>query len=617
MIIHGLIAENLLKYRHLELSDLPEQGLIAVGGPNESGKSSIGESICFALFGRSFAVGPGDLEKLIRWSESSCSVTLEFSVAGGTRYQVHRFLDRDGHHSARLCLAGEPDNPVARGAEAVSGALYAILGYNFDVFVDSFYLAQREITAPHPHSRAVKIMAGIAPLERCRAEFKQESVRDREIIETSGRQIEEVDAKLRAVEFDPQRLAETEGALSRAVGLVAGARRCRESLNSVAADYRERRSGLRAAQRGRATATALRLLSLLLAVAAFGLWDLLTRAPESSVGRWVARLLSGNIGGWQEGHVVWLLYGGAGFGTLLILFWIRAAYLGRRIHLLHEADRQLREQLKPLDEMESTLAGGSREESGESGGEQPNGRLGADVRQAVLERAGAGTAEVDEVFDLVGRENRWLDRALERLRLRIGELEAEIVQQHEIRDEYNRLRGEKSALERQVEEHRHLIRLRELADGLLLGAARHRSHRFNYNLRGLVGQTLPLFTEGRYEHLQIDENLSVQAFSSDKRGFMDLAEISSGTQRQIMLALRLALAQELINRAVKSRQFLFLDEPFAFFDDERARSSLAVLPRLSDDITQIWVIAQKFPEDVRFERRIQCDREGDSCVSRG
>ena len=84
-----------------------------------------------------------------------------------------------------------------------------------------------------------------------------------------------------------------------------------------------------------------------------------------------------------------------------------------------------------------------------------------------------------------------------------------------------------------------------------------------------------------------------------------------------MLALRLALSQELINRAVKSRQFLFLDEPFAFFDDERTRSSMAVLPRLSDDITQIWVIAQKFPEDVRFERRIQCERESDSCVSAG
>ncbi len=62
MIIHGLTAENLLKYRRLELRNLPERGVIAIGGHNESGKSSVGESICFALFGRSFAVGPDDLE---------------------------------------------------------------------------------------------------------------------------------------------------------------------------------------------------------------------------------------------------------------------------------------------------------------------------------------------------------------------------------------------------------------------------------------------------------------------------------------------------------------------------------------------------------------------------
>ncbi len=272
MIIHRLTAENLLKYRHLELSDLPEQGVIAIGGYNESGKSSVGESVCFALFGRSFAVGPDALEKLIHWSESSCSVTLAFSMARGTRYQVHRFLDRDGHHAASLCSTEDSDHPVAQGVEAVSDALHAILGYTFDVFIDSFYLAQREITAPHPHSHSVKIMAGIAPLERCRAEIKQELARDREIVDTSGQGIEEAAARLQAVDFDAQRLAETEEARNRAAGLVASAHHCRESLNSVAADYREHSSRLWTALRGRATAMALGLLSLLLAAAALGLW---------------------------------------------------------------------------------------------------------------------------------------------------------------------------------------------------------------------------------------------------------------------------------------------------------------------------------------------------------
>ncbi len=50
MIIHRVVAHNVLKYGRLILEDLPEQGIIAVSGPNESGKSSIGETICFATF---------------------------------------------------------------------------------------------------------------------------------------------------------------------------------------------------------------------------------------------------------------------------------------------------------------------------------------------------------------------------------------------------------------------------------------------------------------------------------------------------------------------------------------------------------------------------------------
>jgi exonuclease SbcC len=34
-----------------------------------------------------------------------------------------------------------------------------------------------------------------------------------------------------------------------------------------------------------------------------------------------------------------------------------------------------------------------------------------------------------------------------------------------------------------------------------------------------------------------------------------------------------------------------------------------VLPELSDDITQIWIVAQSFPEDQTFEVPITCSRE--------
>jgi exonuclease SbcC len=87
---------------------------------------------------------------------------------------------------------------------------------------------------------------------------------------------------------------------------------------------------------------------------------------------------------------------------------------------------------------------------------------------------------------------------------------------------------------------------------------------------------------------------------------MDLDEISSGTQRQIMLAVRLALSQKLVNSVIQGPQMLFLDEPFAFFDESRTASALAVLPEVSGDFTQIWVTSQTFPAASRFDIYVEC-----------
>ena len=70
MIITEVQAENVLKYKHLSLENLPATGVVAISGPNESGKSSIGETICFALFGRTFSLGPDQLHKIVHWGEA-------------------------------------------------------------------------------------------------------------------------------------------------------------------------------------------------------------------------------------------------------------------------------------------------------------------------------------------------------------------------------------------------------------------------------------------------------------------------------------------------------------------------------------------------------------------
>ena len=92
MIIERLQAENVLKYARLDLDDIPAAGLIAIVGDNESGKSSIGEAVCFALFGRTFSLGPDELGKVIRWGESRCSIRLDLRTPDGH----FCFMYRDG-----------------------------------------------------------------------------------------------------------------------------------------------------------------------------------------------------------------------------------------------------------------------------------------------------------------------------------------------------------------------------------------------------------------------------------------------------------------------------------------------------------------------------------------
>ena len=82
-------------------------------------------------------------------------------------------------------------------------------------------------------------------------------------------------------------------------------------------------------------------------------------------------------------------------------------------------------------------------------------------------------------------------------------------------------------------------------------------------------------------------------------------------RRAFLLALRFALAEELAARFVKDRQFAFLDEPFAFFDGSRMRSALRLLPELSGNIVQIWIVAQRFPQDTPIALELNCSGHPD------
>lgn len=612
MIITDISAQNILKYETLEIKDLPESGVIAIDGPNESGKSTIGETICFALFGRSFSLGHDELVKMIRWGEMQCSVSLSFKASDGSHYQIARFLDREGNSGVRLNLAGNEDQPIARGTEDVENALYEILGYGYDEFIESFYLAQREITTPHPHSYAVKAMAGLSTLEYVAYEFSEERGQEQDAIDVLEDEAGSIDDELETLGLEEGKLASLEDERDLLVegGVVLQGEI--EALETSSSNYQEAIAKIASASSARGRAKFFRFIFLLIAVAFGAAWGLLTQLPEHQYTQMLLERLQ-QFPQWDPQFVPYLLYGVAAAAVLFILSWIRVAMLNSRIRNLKKAGVDLADKLNQLHQSVPVAPSQVRaipdsdeeaEEVEETEGEE---RFGITEIAAVCERIEAAQASAAEVSDVVGRELAWMSREGQQQQDRIAQIEQDIWSEQDRLRKAEKLNEVKAGLEQKIATHQRNIHMRELADELLAGATGHLSQKFNRDLRDLVSRTLPMFTEGRYEHLQIDDDLTVRVFSSEKRDFMDLEEISSGTQRQIMLAVRLALSQELVNSTVDGKQFIFLDEPFAFFDKERTLSALKVLPNLSDEITQVWIVAQEYPQELQFDLPVSCD----------
>jgi exonuclease SbcC len=574
VIIQSLQAENILKYQRLELEDLPERGLIAVSGQNESGKSTIGETICFALFGRTFSLDQGDLDKLIRWGENRCTVTISF-LEDGNSYSLSRSLDIDGNQSARLCHTDDLDNPIATGSDQVAEALFKLTAFGYEEFIESFYLAQREITSPHPHSLTLKTIAGISTLEKGEELIEQELLSSKNDIEDLQREQQQATDELESMQYDPKHL---EDLLTEKDSTETE----KQSLNAILSNYQSSFNEYKTAYPQLVKSMAMRshLIIGLAVVSAillfFSLALLIIPDLENS---------------WLGGLAPYLPQG---LGWVVI----PAIILGV---LIRDQNLKMKRLCKTGEEFSTHVGKICSISELEQDAIDPCNHIASQVRNSEI--------ETGEISQKLQPNINHLQKLINNLETRLEELVEPIRREEQRRDLASTLEKKIRELTKKIEDNTKLNEARKISIDLLAGASRHLSRRFNHVIREHVGMTLPLFTEGRYEHLQIDNEMTIQVFSNEKRGYLDLDEISSGTQRQIMLAVRLALSQELASRRVKSNQFLILDEPFAFFDQERTINSLAVMPELSEDLPQIFVTSQVFPAGSKFAREIICNRE--------
>lgn len=613
MIILRIKAECLHRYRRLRLTDLPERGIIALSGDNESGKSGIGEIICFALFGRTFSLAEDRIGKLVHWGSGEGAVTLRFRVKGRS-YEVSRHLARDGEQSARLILVDAPDGPLAR-ATGVTEVITRLLGYGFDDYVETFYLAQREISSPHPRSPAVRAMVGAAPLEECASglgeEIRQTEATLASLLKQQGTLTDELGrispepGRAQALELNLAEIAEREARLSARL----------PALQTASDEYSQayRRLGSHGARR--ALAGLFSNIALLAVLAVGTIWGLLRFQPET----WPIPVLLT----WLEGliaetgltpHTV-VLAVEVVLGGLLLLFWLWLALLALGMRRRRSRARRLAQELDRLDALEplparliGALGQGGTDEATGVFIDRPDVERRARLRQRIL----LLEATAPEVASALEHEAVWIRRDLARLAALKASVEAGLERLRAEGLRYRDLTRELTEIRKRIALDNDWIATRRLAKELLEGAAHDLSRRFSEGLRDMVSHALPQFTEGRYEFLEVDEGLQVRVYSGDKRNLLDLDEISNGTQRQIMLALRLGLSQELVARLVRDDQFVFLDEPFAFFDSRRMRGALKNLSELGGDLTQYWIVAQRFPQDSPIGLEIACGQHPDS-----
>lgn len=615
MIIHSIRATNVLKYAELSI-DLADKGLIGISGANESGKSSIGETVCFALFGRTFSVPEDEIDKVVRWGENHCAVTLEFSVED-QRYVLSRFLDRDGKHSAKLSTADDVDNPIVRGVRPVADRLLVILGFAYEEFVESFYLAQREITTPHPHSHAVKLMAGVAPLEQVSRVLSDEIAERKEMLDEIEAEWEAVDNDVKALDIQDGHMPRLEDDRQLLATQLEQVNAAVAAIGSGLDVFTSNITKIYALQGAKGRAALLRFITFIIAVASGGLWVLLTQGAELPQADMAQQLLAQYLPEWHDSKIPVFGYLGAGLGVLFLLIWSHMAGLRRQLRRLQEESQQLDEALEAAREIEVEMAAEAEDETTESSTDDElesialPGRPEHGEYEMLRKLLAQGEATTRLASEYCEREVDWLNRVSGQLSEQLEDLDEEIDEEQTRLQEALNFSDVLNGLSDKREEIEERIAARNRGLELLDGAVGHLSSHFNRDIKELVGRMLPLFTDGRYEHLQIDEGLKVRVFSNDKRDFMDLEEVSSGTQRQIMLALRLALSKKLLSRTVKGKQFAFLDEPFAFFDQGRTRTALHALADLGDDISQVWIVAQDFPENcaVSFDTIINCERD--------
>src|SRR5512135_2768666 len=105
IILKHLTVENFRLLKRVDLS-FPRQGSMLVEGLNESGKSTLFESVFYAIYGTPLVTegrGRGNLDSVIRYGDDTMSVELVVEV-DETELEIRRTVKRGRATQAKLTV---------------------------------------------------------------------------------------------------------------------------------------------------------------------------------------------------------------------------------------------------------------------------------------------------------------------------------------------------------------------------------------------------------------------------------------------------------------------------------------------------------------------------------
>ncbi|OFK27187.1 ATP-binding protein [Corynebacterium sp. HMSC062E11] len=158
MQLHSVELNNVRGVEHLEVKDLPETGVVVIGGPNEAGKSTLVESIDFVLTQKHTANSKAVRALQPAGRDVGPEVTLEATV-GPYHFRIHKRWVKKRTSELHVF---SPRPGQWTGAEA-DGELERILSEHMDrALVDALFVRQND---SHEGIAAVGIPSLTAALE--------------------------------------------------------------------------------------------------------------------------------------------------------------------------------------------------------------------------------------------------------------------------------------------------------------------------------------------------------------------------------------------------------------------------------------------------------------------